>query len=138
MRLRDEGTTIILSTHNMGSVEEICEEIALINKSKKILGGTVADIRKKYSKDIFRITFTGNMLDFTNALWTNFELVEKDSEDDNNHVCKVKLLGDNTLNNLLQALIPAVEIKGVEELIPTMNEVFIAAVNEKMEDQSHE
>ncbi|MFZ6051680.1 ABC transporter ATP-binding protein [Halocola ammonii] len=138
MRLRDEGTTIILSTHNMGSVEEICEEIALINKSKKILGGTVADIRKKYSKDIFRITFTGNMLDFTNALWTNFELIEKDSEDDLNHVCKVKLLGDNTLNNLLQALIPAVEIKGVEELIPTMNEVFIAAVNEKMEEQSHE
>jgi ABC-2 type transport system ATP-binding protein len=138
MRLRDEGTTIILSTHNMGSVEEICEEIALINKSKKVLGGPVADIRKQYSQDLFRISFKGNMLDFTNALWTNFELVEKHSEDDNYHSCKVKLLGDNTLNNLLQALIPVVEIQGVEELIPTMNEVFIAAVNEKMEDQSHE
>lgn len=138
MRLRDEGTTIILSTHNMGSVEEICEEIALINKSHKVLEGRVDEIRNNFSEGIYRINFLGNMLDFTNALWTNFELLEKQSADDLNHTCKVKLVGDNTLNNLLQAIIPVVEVKGVEELIPNMNEVFIAAVNQKTEGQSHE
>lgn len=130
LRLRDEGTTIIFSTHNMGSVEEMCDEIALINNSKVILEGKVSEVRKKYRSNIFEIEFGGNMIAFANALWAGFELVERDQSDPNHFKAKVKLLHNNTLNNLLSALIPHVEIKSVREIIPNMNDIFIEAVKQ--------
>ena len=69
LQLKKQGATILFSTHNMGSVEELCDNIALINKSKKILDGSVANIRKQFKSNIFEIEFSGNMMGFTNSLW---------------------------------------------------------------------
>ena len=62
LRLRDEGTTVMLSTHNMGSVEELCDHIALIDKSRKVLDGPVRDIRKQYSTNTYSFEFTGQLI----------------------------------------------------------------------------
>lgn len=127
LRLRENGATIILSTHNMGSVEELCDDIALISQSRVILQGGVDALKDKYKDQTFDLSFTGNMIAFTNALWTNFELQEKESEE-HRHEVQVKLLNGRKLNDLLNTVLPHVEVHGVQEVIPSMNDIFIQAV----------
>lgn len=135
LNLKAQGCTIFLSTHNMNSVEEICDHMALINKSKKILDGKVSDVKKEFSKSIFEVQFSGNMIGFANALWTDFELVDKESFDANNHRATVKLLNNNKLNNLLKTLIEhEVEIKQVTEVIPSMDDIFIEVVSKNNQE----
>ena len=131
LELKKNGTTIIFSTHNMGSVEELCDDIALINKSKKILDGSVVEIRKKFKTNIFTIGFHGNMLSFTNALWTGAELIDHKSEGNTTHVAKVRLLNNNKPNDLLSAIMPHAEVFSFNEVIPSMNDIFIKSVNDK-------
>lgn len=133
MDLRKKGATIILSTHNMGSVEEICSDIALINNSQKILSGQVGEVRDRFKENVYEIQFTGNMIGFTNELWTDFELIENTQVGDQIH-CKIKILNNRTLNDLLSVALPHVQVIGVSEVIPSMNEIFIKVVNEKYAD----
>lgn len=128
LRLRDAGATIILSTHNMNSVEELCDEIALINRSKVVLQGSVGDLRNDFRNGTFKMEFTGNLLAFSNALWTGYEILDTKSVE-RQHTVTLKLLGDRTLNNLLQTTLPEVEIQGVQEVIPSMNDIFIRAIS---------
>ena len=128
VRLKNNGSTIILSTHNMGSVEELCDHIALINRSKKVLDGPVKDIRRQYASRTYDLSFKGNMMGFTNAMWTGAELFDKHEEGDGFHKVRVRLLGNATPNNLLTAVLPAVEVHAFTEVLPTMNDIFIAAV----------
>lgn len=123
-RLNEKGTTVIFSTHNMGSVEEICDDIALIHKSRKILGGNINDIKENHKKGIYKIHFKGNWINFTNALWTGFELIEK-SEDGTHLIGTVKATANQTTRDLIQSLNPEVTITKFEEVIPSMNEIFI-------------
>jgi len=127
LQLSANGATIIFSTHRMETVEELCDSIALINKSHKILDGTVNEIRKEYKTNTFEMEFKGNMLAFTTALWAGFELIDKSSDGDH---CKVKLkmLGNNNVNHLFTAVMPVCEIISFNEVIPTMSEIFIRAV----------
>ncbi|MFI5205083.1 MAG: ABC transporter ATP-binding protein [Flavobacteriales bacterium] len=129
LELRKNGATVIFSTHNMSSVEEMCDDITLINRANVILDGSVRDIRKQFATNTYSVEFGGNMIAFATALWAGYELIEKESIDNNHHVAKVKLLGDNTVNNLLQTIIPAVEVKGLKEIVPSMNDIFIEVVN---------
>ena len=134
LELREKGSTIIFSTHNMESVEEICDDIALINKSRKILDGKVVDIKNEYKTNIYEITFEGNLIAFTNALWTGFELLSTEKKD-NRIVAKVKgVQKDTSLNKLLATVLNDINIIAVKEHIPTMNEIFIEKVNEVMPD----
>ncbi|MBL0048795.1 MAG: ATP-binding cassette domain-containing protein [Bacteroidetes bacterium] len=128
LELKAKGTTIIFSTHNMGSVEELCDEIALINKSKKILDGNVKAIRKANATNTYQVEFRGNMIAFTNALWAGFELTEKSQHDD---ICKatVKMLNNATPNDVLATILPHVQVISFNEVIPTMNDIFISKVN---------
>lgn len=128
LELKKQGTTIIFSTHNMGSVEEMCDDIALINKAEVLLRGSVKEIKKQHAKNIFEVEFNGNMIAFANALWAGYELIDKNMIENNHHACTVKLLGNNTVNSLLNTLIPHVEIKGLREVVPTMNDIFIETV----------
>lgn len=130
LELRAKGSTVIFSTHNMGSVEELCDHIALIDKSKKILDGPVKEIRKAYRSNTYEITFKGNMMGFTNAMWSGAELIYKYEEEDIN-IARVRLTGKTTPNDLLQAILSAVEIHSLKELIPSMNDIFISAVNKE-------
>lgn len=128
--LREKGTTIIFSTHNMASVEEICDEIVLINQSQKILEGPVHEIRDSYKKGIYEISFKdGNMVQFTNALWTGFKLVESETNQGITTAI-VSSIGNHTANQLLQAVIPTVEVVALKEVVPSMNDIFIEKVNE--------
>ncbi|MCB0803586.1 MAG: ATP-binding cassette domain-containing protein [Flavobacteriales bacterium] len=127
LRLKDEGSSIILSTHNMGSVEEICEHIALINNSKKILSGPVKQIQQDFKEGIYEVTFKGNMIGFTNALWTGCELI--DSNENNEYKkARVRLLEHKSPNDLLKAIVSEVEVFGLEEIIPSMSDIFIKQV----------
>ncbi len=135
IRLKEEGTTIILSTHNMGSVEEMCDNIALINHSQVVLDGAIKQIKEDFKSHKYELQFKGNILGFTNSLWTNFDLEEVESEDDF-HTCRIELLNNKSLNDLLQIALPHVEIIGVNEIIPSVNDIFINVVNKNQEERA--
>lgn len=130
LELREKGSTIIFSTHNMGSVEELCDNIALINKAEKILDGSVKEIRQTYKSNTYNISFKGNLLGFTNALWAGAELLDKKSDDDV-HTVTVKMLRQNKPNDLLQAVLANAEILSFNEIVPSMNDIFISVVENK-------
>ncbi len=129
LELKEKGSTIMLSTHNMESVEELCDHIVLINKSKKILDGTVQDIRQANKTHVYEINFKGNLIAFTNALWTQFKLIES-KEEHGLLKAKVQLLNNATPNQLLQTILPHVEIHSFQELLPSMKEIFISKTKE--------
>jgi ABC-2 type transport system ATP-binding protein len=129
LELRKNGATVIFSTHNMGSVEELCDNIALINKAQKILDGGVREIRKAYRTNTYRIAFRGNAIGFTHTLWTGAEILEKEKEDDV-HIFTLKAAGNVTSNQILQAAIANCEVLSFNELVPSMNDIFIRKVNE--------
>lgn len=130
LELREKGSTIIFSTHNMGSVEELCDNIALIHKSEKILDGTVSDIRKAHRSNTFHVIFKGNLIGFTNALWAGAEILEKKSVADV-HTLTIKLLRQTTPNALLEAVLQNAEIISFHEIVPSMNDIFISVVENK-------
>lgn len=132
LRLKDSGTTIILSTHRMESVEELCSHIALINLSKKILDGPVKDVRKAYSSNTYEVEYTGNNISLANSLWGNFELLDTVKSDDF-FKAKIKINDGATTNDLLKSLVDNVTIHGFREIIPNMNDIFIQLVTEKKE-----
>ena len=134
-RLSENGTTIMLSTHNMGSVEEICSHIGLINNSKKMLEGPIGQVRDQYKEDVYDLQFRGDMISITNALWTRFELVDHWKQEEST-IARIKLLNKSTVNDLLAVAIAAVNVEAVNEVIPSMNDIFIKVVENKSD--SHE
>ena len=129
LKLKDEGKTIILSTHRMESVEELCSHIALINKAEKIIDGPVNEIRKSFKSRTYEIDYTGNSIAFANALWTGFKL-ESNIKVNEHMRALVEIPEGNTPNKLLQHLIPNIEIINFREKIPSMNEIFISLVSD--------
>jgi ABC-2 type transport system ATP-binding protein len=130
LELKKKGATILFSTHNMGSVEELCDYIALIHQSKKILDGAVKEIKQRYKNNVFELEFEGNMMGFTNALWTGAELIEHNSEGEFNKA-KVKLKGNTQANDLLTAVLPHIKIHSFKEIVPSMNDIFISTVSKE-------
>jgi ABC-2 type transport system ATP-binding protein len=130
LTLRDNGSTIIFSTHNMSSVEELCDHIALINNSKKILDGNMKAIKKTYKMNMFEINFTGSDEDLRTFLPSSFNVLLQKKEDDSS-MARIQLPGDMTTNDLLREMIPHVTIQSLNEIIPSMNDIFIRTVTEK-------
>ena len=130
LELKKKGTTIIFSTHNMQSVEEICSYITLIDKSKIILQGNVKRIRNKFSDNEYEIRFEGNMISFSNALWTGFELIQHTPLSKTIHTVIVKPIGKTSINTLLSSIINSCKIQYVKEKKASMNDIFIRAVKE--------
>ena len=127
--LQKKGATIIFSTHNMASVEELCDHITLINKSRNILEGHIDDIRKKHKSNIYEISFNGEIENLEKSLNQYYEIIDKTKVNGHNGV-RVKLLHQTNENELLSLIIPSVEIISFNEVIPSMNDIFIKAVNE--------
>ena len=125
--LREKGSTIIFSTHNMASVEELCDHIALIDKSKKILEGSVREIRNAYKSNTYRINFKGDH-PFEEMQGDNFKILKLQNEEEHN-TATVKILNGRTGNDLLSALLPRISILSFNEILPTMNDIFINTVN---------
>ncbi len=129
LALRDKGATIIFSTHNMSSVEEICDHIALINQSEKILEGAVEEVKMKFRTDTFEVKYINEIADWSNLLDTDFEIIEESKVGDFNCL-KIKLHNNKTGNDLLQQLLPHIKIVAFNEIIPNMNDIFIKVVND--------
>lgn len=136
LRLNEQGTSVILSTHNMASVEEICDDIALIYKSKKILEGSVDAVRKDRKENLYEVAFKGEITLFSQALWIDAQLLHH-TKSAQMTTARIKLLNNKTANDLLQTLIPFVEIHGLTEIVPSMNDVFVSRVEEIEKEISH-
>jgi ABC-2 type transport system ATP-binding protein len=130
LNLRNKGATIIFSTHNMSSVEELCDNIALINKSEKILDGKVHEIKNTYKANIFEITYHGHSAIIKNTLPQSFELIS-DIQKNGISLLQIKIPISATPNDLIQNLLPQIEILSFNEILPTMNDIFIQKVNEQ-------
>jgi ABC-2 type transport system ATP-binding protein len=129
LRLKDKGTTIVLSTHRMESVEELCTHIALINRSHKILEGPVHEIKRKFKSEKYEVEYKGNGIAFANSLWGGFELIAHQEHGDYMKAT-IKLPEGCSPNELLSSLIPNVEIHSFREIIPGMNDIFISLVQQ--------
>jgi ABC-2 type transport system ATP-binding protein len=129
LNLRDNGATIIFSTHNMESVEELCDHIALINKSVKIVDGQTDEIRERYKSNIFEIKYKGSFNEVSKVLSNRFKILNHIENSRINQIT-IEYLHGRSNNDLIQALIPVSEILSFEEKIPSMNDVFIKAVEE--------
>jgi len=127
--LKKKGSTIIFSTHNMGSVEELCDHITLINKAENILEGPINEVRNRYKANIYQIEFQGDPDKLEASLNRNYQILERKTINGNNAL-RVKLLHHTNENELLSLIIPVVEIIAFREEIPGMNDIFINAVNE--------
>lgn len=128
LKLRDEGATIIFSTHNMESVEELCSEIALINRSKTILKGDVTTIKKEYKTDSYRIEYSGPE-SIERFLKGRFSVLEQKPVNGHRSAL-VKLAEGASANEMLQLVMPHVHVHAFEEKLPTMNDIFIRKVQE--------
>lgn len=124
LELKAKGKTIILSTHNMESVEELCDEITLINKSQAVLQGDVKEIRNKYKKHIFTVIVNGSEFDLSSDL---FSLESKESHNETTKV-KIKKLGGSSNSQILREITDKYEVVSFEEELPSMNEIFIQTV----------
>jgi ABC-2 type transport system ATP-binding protein len=136
LKLKENGTTIIFSTHDMGSVEELCDHIALINKSEKIVDGDINEIRNRYKSDIYKIRYRGDFEEVSSSLNSNYKIIGH-SENDNSNLLTIQYLNGNTNNELLKMLMPVSEIAAFEEVIPGMSDVFIKAVETSNKNLNH-
>lgn len=126
LELREKGATIMFSTHNMESVEQICDKIVLINKSKNILSGSVNEIKQRFKKGEYEIVLVGDFQD--NYLLEDIELLSHKQKDGLSTI-RIKIpKGKNA--ELLSNILKYTDIISYSEVLPTMNEIFIQTVKE--------
>ncbi len=123
LELNRKGATVIFSTHRMESVEQLCDSIALINRSHKILEGKVKDIKNSYRDQTFRLSYSGHFPEEKIAL---FSIVKPaDGEQ-----VTVKIAEGKTTNELLTYLLPSIQIHELKEQVPSINDIFIQKVTQ--------
>jgi ABC-2 type transport system ATP-binding protein len=135
IRLREKGTSIIFSTHNMSSVEELCDHIALINKSEKILDGNVQEIRRAHSNNIFSLEVSQTNKNLETIISPLATLLNSENTREGFIRARVKMELGNTANDLVKHILPNVHLHGFHEQLPTMNDVFIKTVTGKYPDE---
>ena len=129
LRLRDEGATVIFSTHNMSSVEEICDHITLINKSRNILSGRVEDIRREHGGNIFSVQYKGDGKALVERLLGVCEVVENEESTTGYSSLKIHIERNEDVRSVVSLINDSVEMRQFTETIPSMNDIFIRAVN---------
>jgi ABC-2 type transport system ATP-binding protein len=128
LELRKQGATIIFSTHRMESVEELCDNIALINRSRKVLDGPVGLIRDQFKTNTYAVEGRGKLM----VVHPDFEVVEQAERENGHFYARVQLHAGVRPNDLLRYLIANVEVESFREQIPSINEIFIRRVRETM------
>ncbi|KZS40393.1 ABC transporter ATP-binding protein [Aquimarina aggregata] len=132
LQLRDEGATVIFSTHRMESVEELCDHIALINKSQKILEGKLSDIKRAYKSNTFEVgLLTDDHQSLFSTLNNKFSVAPADFKTIDDQL-KLKITLDNTMssNDMLRYLSEKAQVLRFNEVIPSVNEIFIKTITE--------
>lgn len=125
--LRDRGATIIFSTHNMSSVEELCDNITLIDKGKTILEGSVDEIRRQWAGNEYDLVFDGNVKMNGDGLYS----VVKQETDNNKSIIRLRTNMAVKPNELLQSLMHTGNIISFNPALPSMNDIFIRVVETK-------
>ena len=128
LRLKEEGATIILSTHNMESVEELCDNIALINKSHVVISGGVDEIRRKYGNNNVELIYTSaKSLHSASGAFN----VLSDTDESGRHTAVLEIAEDARTNDVLEKVMEqGVIVNSFKELVPRMNDIFIKLVTE--------
>jgi ABC-2 type transport system ATP-binding protein len=124
LELKAKGKTIILSTHNMESVESLCDEISLINQSQIALNGNVSEIKKRYKENIFILKVAGTGFLAGSSMFTTISTVSEDGY----VTARIQKSGHYTNSELLQDIIGKYEVLSFDEELPTMNDIFIKTV----------
>ena len=127
LRLRDEGATVIFSTHNMASVEEICDHITLINKSHNILSGKVDDIRRSHGGNIFAVQYKGDGEGLEGRLQGVGEVLANDISTTGYSTLKLHIPRNEDLRAVVALVNETVEMRQFTEIVPSMNDIFIRA-----------
>ncbi|MEP0368542.1 MAG: ATP-binding cassette domain-containing protein [Cyclobacteriaceae bacterium] len=123
LRLREQGTTVIFSTHRMESVEELCDHIALIDKSKKILDGKKVDIKQSHKDGTFIIEHEGDL-----SGSSQYDLIKSEKQETGLSQSFIRNKIDGSPNLLLAELLKEVQIHSFIEKVPSINEIFISKV----------
>lgn len=127
LKLRDNGATIIFSTHNMASVEELCDHIALINNSKMILSGEINEIKNRFKSHIYEVSYRSPKdLLFNTQQFSLIDIQKKFGE----QVARVKIEEGVSSNDLLNQVLKQVEVVSFQEILPSINDIFIQEVKE--------
>jgi ABC-2 type transport system ATP-binding protein len=124
LELNQKGATIIFSTHRMESVEQLCDSIALIHKSKKILDGKVKDIKDLYRNNTYKIAYSGVLNSVESSLFT----INEERKDEKNTHLTIQINPGYSSNDVLKFLIPQVQVTELTEIVPSMNDIFIQNV----------
>lgn len=130
LELNKQGASFIFSTHRMESVEELCDHIALIHQSKKILDGSVDEIKGTYRNNTYWVEYEGDYQPVNNEVFETLQTEHIKGKT----LIKVQLQANKTVNEVLSELLPYVSISKLDEVIPTMNDIFI----DKVKGQNHE
>lgn len=128
LKLRDEGATIIFSTHNMSSVEELCDHITLINKSHNVLSGKVDDIRHQYGKNRYELIFNGDAEKLNTLLTPHLSRSVITQLGGSQHKLLLNINESNTLKDIIAIANDAVELRSIVPSMPSMDEIFINTV----------
>ncbi|WP_223552096.1 ABC transporter ATP-binding protein [Aestuariivivens sp. NBU2969] len=130
LRLRDEGATVIFSTHRMESVEELCDDIALINKSNKILEGKLLDVKRQFKSNTYEVGLkTNNRGLLQNHLAEKFEVTQANFKTLGDELkLNIKIPNGESPNMLLEYLVGLGEVSHFVELIPSVNDIFIQTI----------
>ncbi len=131
LQMKKEGATIIFSTHNMESVEQLCDHIALIDKSKKILDGPTQAIREKYKSNIYDIAYRGEPDILNQNIFRKYNILSNKSNGHSNRL-SIQYLAGSSSKELIKDLVDHVEIISFNEVISSMNEVFIKVVKQNV------
>jgi len=134
LRLKQEGAAIIFSTHRMDSVEEMCDSIALINRSRKVLDGPVTAIRNQFKNNTYEVEGQGRLL----VVHPDFEVIEQRERENDHFYARIQLHAGTTPNDLLRFLIGQVQVHAFHEQIPSINDIFIRRVRETMPETLNE
>ncbi len=129
LQLKKDGATIIFSTHNMESVEQLCDHIALIDKSKKILDGPTQEIREKYKSNIYDIAYRGSFDLKSHDLANKYNIIKHEQNGHGNRL-SIQYPDGSSSRELIKDLVEQVELISFNEVIPSMNEVFIKVVKQ--------
>ena len=128
LRLKDEGATVIFSTHNMSSVEEICDHITLINKSHNILSGKVDDIRRKHGGNIFSVQYKGDGQALNDRLQGICHILAHDENSTGYSSLKLHIERNEDVRSVVSLINDSVELRQFTEEVPSMNDIFIQSV----------
>ena len=131
LELKQKGSTIIFSTHRMESVEELCDEIALIHKSNKLLDGKLLDVKRAYRTNTYQVGIKTSQPDLLQASLRDFDYKQTSFKSLDNEVQLNVSLGNFSTNELMQRLVQHGEITHFVEHIPSVNDIFIQTVSEK-------